>query len=237
MPAKTKDPKVRMYNARIERVKEAPPGFVTNKTFCSRVGVTTMVVSRAKDNGEFKIQNLRWKQNKSGSDTLLIHWENEGPRFARDRDRDITIEVPVPPDAPQGTEPNKIKVPPPPSVGIGTTISGDPEGTYGQDQTLRAVQIKKVQLQNEKQELELKKARNEVVEFEPIRQVVLEMGQSIKQSVLAMVPRLAPVLAAETEPHSIARILEEEFYRTLEAINMSSQSVDKLGPKKDKGDT
>lgn len=78
--------------------------------------------------------------------------------------------------------------------------------------------LKKLKLELIKQSLELQRAKNEVVSMDSISAIWLNMANQIKHNLLAFIPRISPVLAAETDPRICLSILENEIVDVLNNI-------------------
>lgn len=69
-----------------------------------------------------------------------------------------------------------------------------------------------------RQELELKKARNELITVERVEKLFGDMAIQIRQSLLALVPRVVPIMTAETDIHVNMSTLENEIESVLTNI-------------------
>lgn len=74
-------------------------------------------------------------------------------------------------------------------------------------------------LKVEKARLELQKAKNEVVDIEIVKSALLNVSQKIHQGLKSFIPRTAPLVAAEMDPHKVILILEDEVDKLLQTLS------------------
>src|SRR5262245_9941545 len=91
------------------------------------------------------------------------------------------------------------------------TRDGGESSTLEQNRRQRLIRIKK---KSEKLEGELKKMRAEWVPLEQIKREVTACEVVVRTQLLGLGPRLAPQLAAMSEPGEIARLVTDEVTRT-----------------------
>lgn len=71
----------------------------------------------------------------------------------------------------------------------------------------------------EKLEIELLKAKNELVDVAKMRQLFVSVAVDVRQAMLSLIPRLAPQLVDLDDMHAIHELLEDEITRALRALD------------------
>ena len=86
------------------------------------------------------------------------------------------------------------------------------KGTAGQ---IAEARLQRLQHQNEKLQIEVRRLKAEWVPFESIKSDVLRANATVKQQLLALPYRLSESLAQVSEPREVARILREALVQCL----------------------
>jgi hypothetical protein len=212
------------------RIETAPPtGYIPLPEFAERCAVSKSLVSQHKDSGRLNSDHLCWvlppdaKQYK-----LYLDWVVLGPPFIMARPKEkwphgfkppqtitkkpesIAPELRKPVDRGEIKEQGKIK----------------DEATY---LSLDGLKRRKEELAIEKAELELQKARNEVVEIDAVNQTMQNIAALVAKSHETLSIRIGPMFAAETDPDQISRTYKKEVQKMLSEIR---QELEQYAPQK-----
>lgn len=213
---------------------EWPPGYIPLADFGRMVGRTTAALHLAIKSGAIPPSCLV-KTERGGKSYWGVLAASVVDRFPPDKHvhpvkRAATAEMkkkafaPVPVSrgifaADDGTVPpvvddqiNRHRPTPSPS-GLPATETPD-----GSDYSLNQIREKKERLAVEKADLELKIARGKVLDVETVAGFLSTVAIETRQALLAIPPRVAPLVAAERDPVVVARLLESELYQALENL-------------------
>ena len=103
-------------------------------------------------------------------------------------------------------------------IGGNTAPAGDPDTEMGNLAAFNAAKLKKEKLTAEKLDLELRIARGRSLDVEAVGIFLYNLAVDTRQALLAIGPRLAPLVAAEKDPVAVARMIEAEIYRALDKL-------------------
>lgn len=207
----------------IKYVMNPPPGFVDMAEFAKRTncGITKIRTDRQK--GVFPYVSLRWvKVRKARRPVAYIDWPREGNKYIST----------LPPERwPLGfnpgeevevdrttKQPGKSVTTPPPPPPEKSTVQETTENAGGVVASIAAAKLKQAQLDIEKRRLELAKANNEVLEVEVVANLLESVAATVKATLLAIPPRLAPILAAEDDVPTVYSMIEQEVHAVLEGL-------------------
>jgi len=124
-----------------------------------------------------------------------------------------------------GAEPVVVPPPPPRRVERVSSSSTSPPSTESANEQYNAVKIQKERLAIEKAEMELKIARGRLLEVDVVSVFLSTLAVETRQALLAIPPRVAPIIAAERDPRAVSRLLESEIAQALEALGKLSSFV------------
>ena len=211
----------------IREVTEIPPGYIPASEFARRCGISQGGLSQAKAAGKFPAIHMCKVRFPQQPPLMYYHWEACGPPYLRTRDpqhwpdwfkekEQLRIsearkqlqakEEPKKEPIEKSDKPLGMpKIPPAPSAGEMILDIGE-------------ARLHAEKLKVERAALELQKAKNEVVSLATVESIMLEAGQTVKQNLLSIAPRLAPLLAAEAAPHKCLKMLEEEIIQSLQGL-------------------
>lgn len=208
----------------IKTVTQVPAGYVPAKTFASKCGISQAGLTQARQAGKFASNSIRYIKREKQRAQLYYHWDSLGPEFIRTR--------------PHSRWPEWFKEE---EAKLGKVLSGEHEAAAGANPTgsgietkmasaavydLNSAKFRTEQIKIEKQELELQAAKNQVLDIEEIVSLFTEVGMDIKQSLLAIAPRVAPLVAAETSPHKCLKILEDEISLGLKGVESLAEYLE-----------
>jgi hypothetical protein len=71
-------------------------------------------------------------------------------------------------------------------------------------------------------ELEFKQRSGELLPADEIKAAAFEVGRSVRDSIMNIPPRLGPILAGESDPNRIVKMLNDEFRKALEQLTHES---------------
>lgn len=208
----------------IKTVTVIPQGFISAKAFATKCGVSQSGLTQARQAGKFAANSMRYIKPEKQRAQIYYHWDSLGPEFIRSRPRsrwpkwfikaeaDAAVAVTGEHEAAQGGNPTGTGM----LTKMGTTVVTD----------LNSAKLQSEKLKIERQELELLVAKNAVLDMEEVAGLFAEVGMAIKQSLLAIAPRVAPLVAAENVPHKCLKILEEEITKALKNIDTLKDFVE-----------
>lgn len=90
---------------------------------------------------------------------------------------------------------------------------------------LTTARYRSEQLKIEKQQIELRKARNEVIETAQVVALNHQIAMEVKAEWGKLIPRLAPVLAAENDPREVKKILTDAWAQAFSPLYSSNLPV------------
>lgn len=67
-------------------------------------------------------------------------------------------------------------------------------------------------------ELEFNQKSGELLPADEVKAVAFEIGRSIRDQIMNIPPRLGPILAGESDPNRITKLLNDEFRKALEQL-------------------
>lgn len=194
----------------IKIISSIPPGFVSLETFAERSGVGKPSISKARGKGKFPVETMRWvKDGKTTRPRLYLHWELAGVPYVIGRGRDNWPEGFTPPeDYTQDVAPNQGA------------------GQYGHQKAVQVVDLNSAKLRKEQliiqeKELNLQKARNEVVDMDEVITILQSVATETRQGFQAIKARNKKILAAEPDSHKIDNILDREFNQLADELEKS----------------
>jgi hypothetical protein len=213
----------------IEIVRKVPAGYLGIKHFAARVQCNETTVSRARNSGRLAKDRLLWFDSPGGAKRQLLIHEDQIDIFNASKRKT----KPGPKSQPKPSQPK-----PDTHTGIKLELVDDDPAEDAtpappkENQTeidfseiprdLHDARLKNEQLKALRSNLELQRARNEIVDVELVEKRWTSMAVQIRQQMLAIVARLAPVLAAETNVHSCSEILEQAITDALRALKANS---------------
>lgn len=211
------------HNGLVVRTKR-PPGFISAKLFAERLGISPKSVRDARLSGRFdKANTLYVKTGKKYE--LHFNWEAEGipyfqkwakakwPKWYTDPYNHLLPKG----TAPQQTQLKRLKDERDKQEQEALRQSGSVnKGKPGEDgrgpvYDMASANLTEKQLKVEAMELELAEKKNKKVDINIAAAVMLEGAQATRQGFTSLIPRLSPLLAAESSQHEIQKILTEEF--------------------------
>lgn len=217
-------PEVRQDMDNIKTITAVPAGYVPAKEFALKCSISNGGLTHAKNAGKFASTNLRWVKHPGRSAALYYHWDSLGPSFIRQRDRDKW------PEWFQVAEAAKVLAL---ESDESLAAGGEPTGTGSKTKfsvvnvtDLSSAKLRSEQLKIERQELELQKSKNEVLDMEEVEGLLREVSQSLRQAMLSIAPRVSPLVAAEVNPHKCLIILEEEITKVLQDLGQINIFID-----------
>lgn len=131
---------------------------------------------------------------------------------------------PPPPNQPPPPPGVRAPLPPPPAarqvVMAGVSLSGQ----------FNAAKLQKEQLQAKKAELEYRIARGLVMNTEDVAAFLFTMAVEVRQALDSIIPKTAPILAAEKDVMVVTKIMQQEFREVLERLAKvgTYQAIDKM---------
>lgn len=194
---------------------------MTSAEFAAEVGHAPQTVMYAFRRGRFASTKLLW-WNKGGQKALLIH-KDQLPFYRAN----CRIDKP-------GPKPRKAK----PKVTPTPTFEDDTESFEdGNEFRLvdrdpfeihdpQLVKLYKDQLAVQRARLELQKAQNQLLDASEVASLWSGLAVQIRQSMLAIVPRLAARLAAEPDAHKCRVMLQSEITEALMELSKFGERYD-----------
>lgn len=85
---------------------------------------------------------------------------------------------------------------------------------------------KLAKIKREKEQMSLDIIKGQFIEIDEVAAALSIIGVEFRQSVKAIVPRTYQIFAAETDPHRIREILEEEIEHALDKLNALDEILD-----------
>lgn len=200
----------------IKTITIIPPGFIGAREFAQKCGISPGGLTHAKNAGKFSSVNMRWVKFPGKREQLFFNWEACGPSFIRQRPRE---------NWPEWFQESEAKALAALESDSHAGRGGEPMGTGSTTQMapvavvdLNSAKLKEAQLNIQKKELELQKAKNEVLDIEEVEDVIDEVTNALRQAMLAVSPRVSPLVAAENSPHKCLKILDDEIHRACECL-------------------
>jgi len=201
-------------------INTQPEQYVTVKEFCDRCQVTPGAVSQAKSAGLIRKSSLRWMRKQGQKPIALINWEAEGAAFIRRMRPEkwpqwfIKEQNPGFDPTAGGRRPKFIPPKDPDEDEEPGEMGSAAEGIYD----LATAKLRKEKLAIAKADLELQQSRGLLVEVEVVGDFLRSIAIETRGTLMAMAPRLAPLLAAEKDGRKIAAIMEREISAALEPL-------------------
>lgn len=200
----------------LRKVKSRPAGYLTSEEFGAEVGHVPQTIMYAFRRGRFSVDKLLW-WDKGGQKALLIHEDQisfyrANCRSSKPGPKPRNAKKPA---APQLVEPKYDVEQFEDSADFGRLADRDPFSIYDP----QLVKLYKEQLAVQKAKLELQKAQNKLLDSSEVAALWSSLAVQIRQSVLAIVPRLAARLAAETDAHKCRVMLQKEITEALTELS------------------
>lgn len=208
-------------------VSERPDGYLTSHEFAAVVGHTPQTVMYAYRRGRFKRGKLLWwAKPGSAQEALLIPEDQIQPYKANCR-----LSKPGPKSKKQAT----VAIPDPSNESSGIKLRPITEEEYERladrdpmeinDPVL--VKLLNEQLKAKRAKLELQRAQNELLDVSTVADEWSMLAIQIRQSILSIIPRVAPRVAAEKDLHKCREILQVEFNDALSELSNFGEKYDK----------
>lgn len=211
----------------IKAVLHPPKGWVGIREFAEKVGVSQVAISQAKQGGRLSPDNLRWVDNGKKKNLLFIDWDKEGPKYIMSRPREKWPKgFKIPKELREQHEKQNPTAPKKDTTGL-----VDIKSIF----TLNDANIEVKKLQVQTKQLELQKSLGEVMKVSEVTDLLSQLGQTIRTQLMGVIPRIAPLIAAETDPHNTVLLLKTEFHNILEKLSQIDEAV--LHSNKDMGTT
>lgn len=206
----------RTIDQSIKQIEYKPAGFLTSSEFSVKAGVSPAAITLARQAGAFSVNNMRWVKLEGKRKSLYIHWDSEGPGFIRNRPVDKWPDWFV--DENEIQQLNEDHDPTHPKHrDTGSGIAA-PMGTVVVTD-LNSAKLREKQLAIRAKELELQKANNEVIGLHEVAELLTEIAINTRQTLLAIGPKVAPLLAAERTHRGCLDILQKEIEKALTGLS------------------
>jgi len=181
--------------------RRAAAGLATQAEYARHRGVSEAYISKIKDKG---LLVMRGKLvDVVASDQVLD-------------DRPVDVEQPST-APPQSVAPQP---PPTPSAPLPGAGEKNTSGTsYANAKTIDMVCRARLR------KLELDRAEGRMLEAEPVRKMIADAARIMRDGILGIPDRMAPILAAETDPRKVHDILKTELSRELDAIANAIEGI------------
>lgn len=202
----------------IKTVGFMPKGFLNSKDFAEKAGVVPSAITQHRQNGLFSLNNLRYVKLEGKKRQLCIHWDCEGPTFIKSRPYEKWPAWYKESEEVQALQMETVDTEAP----ARNTTSGSGRRSATSNIAvidLNSAKVREKQLSIHAKELELQKAQNEVIELHEVADLLQEVATELRQSLLAIGPRIAPLVAAENTPHKCLKIVEDEITAELTALS------------------
>lgn len=196
----------------------APIGYVPLPEFAERCGVGKSLVSQHKDSGRLHSDHMCWVLPPDARQyKLYLDWVVLGPAFIMARPKE---KWPAGFQPPQSVR--KIPTKETPKTELSKRKAAIQESGKTKTETeylsLDGLKRRKEELAIEKAELELQKARNEVIERDAVHQTVQSIAALIVKSHETLSIRIGPLFATETDPDKISKAYKKEVQKMLSEI-------------------
>lgn len=209
----------------IKTLEYMPKGFINSQQFAEKAGVVPSTITQHRQNGLFSLNNLRYVKLEGRKRQLCIHWDSEGPTFIKSRPYEKW------PDWYKESE--EVKALQLETSSNEITQQANTAGSGRRSATsniavidLNSAKVREKQLSIHAKELELQKAQNEVIELHEVADVLQEVATELRQALLAIGPRIAPLVAAENTPHKCLAIIEDEITAELTTLSKFDDFVE-----------
>lgn len=180
-----------------------PDGFITLAEAARRGGVTLQTAHGAVRTGRVPAEHVR-------------STEYQGRRFWAVNE---AAAVPILLSSPSSTKNlSAVQSVPPPPPRLRKEEKHDYSVVGNATEQYNAVKIHREKLAVEKAEMELKLARGLLLEVEEVSIFLSTLSVETRQALLAIPPRIAPLVAAEKDTTIILHLLETEITQALEGL-------------------
>jgi len=214
------------FHRKLFRVFDKPPGYLTGLEYAERMGCSLASIMAWAKKGRIPYKYMvSVKKRRQNKQYLAIDWNAtiydlimDQRQAYRPKDFKENKERTYKPlDAPKWERPSKdIEALP------DTPLYGKTGGKVGEILDLSDAKLRSEKLKIEKQEFELMHARNEVIEMSLVVQERAESAVAVRVAVQAAIQRLAPLLAAESDPREVKKILLDQLNGALKSLGVGS---------------
>lgn len=212
-----------------------PKGWLTLREFAQRLNRAENVVRKGLEEGKVSTRAmLYWRSPNNGQPMLIVdeaaieqYEQNCNPKNIHHKSKSVLsakLEKKRRADLAAAKEQDKLLAE---IEGCEVDDFDDTEQSKGIDnmtpeeiQNISLTEAKRLReiVKMQKEQMELMKARNELIEYEHIESLIKDMAINIKQNLNAIAPRIGPIIAAETDAHTVVAMLQAEIDQTLTNI-------------------
>ena len=175
------------YHQGIPILDDMSPGFLSSKEFSEKTGVSRRMIQRDNNDGKFEPGSVRYLKTTRPHPDLYIHEDQVEPYIILKSKR------------------QKAK-----------GIQDDKETNgLAPSETRAYYAMKNDKLKAERTELELQRARNELIPRKPAMEFTKELAITIRQGMLALPAKVVPRLVGQTDVTVMTDIMSTEIEKVL----------------------